>query len=212
MNIKTFTEKQYRKFSKADGNQFITSEYALYTILRLIKKFEPRIILEVGIGIGTLSDTILNANFYFQPDMFGTETDSFCLQQISKNLGDNYKNLKIFRNISELPAEKQFNFIIIDGKEETLMKIVDRVTKRGIIVIEGDRREQVKKLRSLFPKHKFATMVSVQKNSVYSKKKPDEFKGGLKLIFVNPNFFQYMYWVKTKLLMKFKYFKRDYLT
>ena len=48
-------EKTYLKFSKIDGNQHIASEYALKCALRLIQDFQLKSILEVGIGISSVS-------------------------------------------------------------------------------------------------------------------------------------------------------------
>lgn len=212
MSIKNIVERQYRKFSVAEGSQFIASEYALYCILKIIQKFEPYRILEVGVGIGTISDSICKVGFSYRPKIYGTESNEFCLEQLSKNMGNYFSELLLYPNIQSLPDGIVMDLVIIDGKEKELESLRKKMSERCIILVEGDRKEQVQKLRSLFPKHKFATMVSVQKNSVYSKKNPDEFKGGLKLLFVNPDFFQYMFWIRTKILMKVKYFKRDYLT
>lgn len=214
MKIQPFVTGQYQKFSLAEGSEYIVSEYALEKILEIINEFKARNILEIGLGIGTISGSILE--FARKNNIIlkcaGTESDIFCLDQMAKNLGANYEKLEIYANISELPTGKLFDLIIVDGKEYLLDKIPDKIASRGIIVVEGDRKEQVKKIRSLFPSHKFASMVSVRKNNVYSKKSQSEFKGGLKLIFVNPDYRQYIYWLKVKLWMKFKYFKRDYLS
>ncbi|AVR43827.1 hypothetical protein C7S20_00255 [Christiangramia fulva] len=212
MRIKAIAKEQYQKFSQADGSQFIASEYAIYGILKTVSIFQPGTILEAGVGIGTISDSILKAEFSFKPQVYGTENNEFCLKQLSKNMGKNFSQLKLYPNIQALPEGLLLDLIIIDGIENELESLKKKMSKKCILLIEGDRKEQVKKLRSLFPKHKFATMVSVRKNSVYSKKNPDEFKGGLKVIFTNPDFFQYLFWIKTKILMKLKYFKRDYLT
>ncbi|MBP8157598.1 MAG: hypothetical protein KAX93_04405, partial [Flavobacterium sp.] len=59
MNSDKLATKTYLKFSTIEGNQHIASEYALKCTLRLIQDFQLKNILEVGIGIGCIADTIL---------------------------------------------------------------------------------------------------------------------------------------------------------
>tara|TARA_B100000929_G_C15467147_1_gene406581 strand:- start:845 stop:1084 length:240 start_codon:yes stop_codon:yes gene_type:complete len=75
MKLKRFTKNHYHKFSQAEGSQYIASEYALFRILELIEKFRPHNILEVGMGIGTISDSILKCNFPQNLQSFATEAD-----------------------------------------------------------------------------------------------------------------------------------------
>ena len=214
MKIRSFVIEQYQEFSEAEGSEYIVSEYALEKILEIINKFKVQEILEIGLGIGTISGSILEYAGKNRMDIkcTGTESDIFCLNQIPRNMGTNVEKLEIYNNISELPTNRLFDIIIVDGEVDNMDIIFQKITDRGIIIVEGDRKEQVKKLRSMFPSHKFASMVSVRKNSIYSKKNQNEFKGGLKLIFVNPNYNQFNYWLKIKIWMKFKYFRRDYLS
>ncbi|MCP9198307.1 class I SAM-dependent methyltransferase [Gramella sp. GC03-9] len=210
--IKDFTKRQHRKFTQAEGSQYIASEYAVLQIIKLIKKFQPKHILEVGVGIGTISDSIIKAGFGFQPIVYGIENNRFCLDQIPGNLGDSYGELRLFHGIHYLPRDIKFDLIVIDGKEEYLENLKDSISPRCILIIEGDRKDQVESLRFMFPKHKFAPMVSIKRNSKFSKKDPNEFQGGIKLIFINPNLEQLAFWFKTKVIMKLKYFKRDYFS
>lgn len=203
MKSEYFTEEQYRKFSRAEGSQYIASEYALFKILKLVQKFQPRNILEVGVGIGTISDSILKAfgNSY-QPKVFGTEDNEFCRSQLAKNLGSSFNELKLFRTIQELPGEQEFDLIIIDGKDSSLRQLKAHMNDRCILVIEGDRKDQTDIVRGLLPNSKFVHSITSKKNSSYSNRPKEHFQGGLKIIFTNPDLKQYFEWMKLKLSSK----------
>ena len=203
MKSEYFTEEQYRKFSRAEGSQYIASEDALFRILELVQKFQPRNILEVGVGIGTISDSIMKAfgNSY-QPKVFGTEDNEFCRSQLAKNLGSSFQEFKLFRTIQELPAEQEFDLIIIDGKDSSLQQLKAHMNDQCILVIEGDRKDQTDLVKGLLPDSKFVHSITNKKNSSYSNRSKEHFQGGLKVIFTNPNVKQYLEWMRLKLSSK----------
>ena len=75
-------ETYYRKFANVEGNQYIASLYALKKILDLVAFNRPKKILEVGLGIGSISFSIIeflkakNADYIYH----GTETNEFCFK------------------------------------------------------------------------------------------------------------------------------------
>ena len=211
MRIKNIVEKQYRKFSRAEGSQYIASEYALFRILKLVQKFQPRNILEVGVGIGTISDSIVKAfgNSY-QPEVFGTEDNEFCRSQLSKNLGSSFQELKLFRTIQELPKDQKFDLIIIDGKDSSLQELKAHMNDRCILVVEGDRKDQTDLVRGLLPGSKFVHSITNKKNSSYSNRPKEHFQGGLKVIFTNPDLKQNMEWMRCKLSSKIHFQLRKF--
>ena len=115
--------------------------------------------------------------------------------------------LEVFSEISEVPQRK-FDLIIIDGKDSDLAKIQHLVNRHGIIAIEGDRMPQQKILRKYFPGHKYVHSLSKKKNAAYSPFPQGNWQGGLKIIFVNPNLYQTIWWVKEKVFTKLKYLYR----
>lgn len=205
MKLKRFTKTQYQKFSQAEGSQYIASEYALFRILKLIEKFKPKNILEVGAGIGTISDSILKFNFPQDIQLFASEADNFCLEKLPENLGGDFSKLKLFPHIADLPHEAIFDFVIIDGKEEHLTSVKNMLSKNAIIVVEGDRKDQTDTLRKLFPSSKFVHSISRLKNSFYSNRPSNNFQGGLKIIFTNPDLEQNLYWLKLKINSKINF-------
>jgi hypothetical protein len=203
--IKEITREQYRKYSAADGSHFIASEYALYRILRLIQKFKPKHILEVGVGIGTISDSIIKSTFEFQPILYGTEKNQFCLEKLPRNMKSTFGKLNLFPDIQTLPTTVIFNFIIIDGKEKDLISLKNHMDSRCIVVIEGDRKDQTKLIRELFPSAKFVHSICSRKNNNYSNRPKTHFQGGLKIIFTNPDIKQYFEWIKLRMNSKLNF-------
>lgn len=201
MKIKSFTSQQYKRYCKTLGSNYIVSEFALFHILKLINIYSFRNILEIGVGIGTISDSILkySQKKNFKIKCYGTENVAFCLNQIPVNLGENFKDLKLYADIGEIRKLNQFGFIIIDGSEEKLKNVDGLITNNGIILIEGDRKEQEMMVKDIFPKSKFVHLISLKRNGDYSVMNESDFRGGLKVIFVNPNIMQSFHWCYLKL-------------
>ncbi len=203
MKIKDRIIKSYKFFSLAEGSQHIASEYAILKLQELIKKFGIKNVLEVGLGIGSIAGTLLvvNNELYYT----GTEKNNFCLESLSKNLANNYGRLEIYTDLDSLPGNKKFSLIIVDGKDPDLQSIRNMLSKRGIIVVEGDRLKQQNILQNLFPRHKMVHSISLSKNKSYSPFPMEEWQGGIKIIFVNPSGKQYIWWIREKIMTKLKY-------
>jgi hypothetical protein len=200
MNLKSFTSNQYKLFCEAEGSQHIVSEYALYQILKLIKKYSVQSVLEVGLGIGTISGSILK---YAEGrdrriHCVGTENNAFCLNQLPINLGPQNKNLDVYSEVDRIYSGYKFNLIIIDGAENNLQLVKNMLHKHGIIVIEGNRSGQEKMVKKIFPKAKFVHLISLKKNGEYSVKRTEDFRGGLKLLFIEPDLKQNIHWAALK--------------
>ncbi|CAM4097211.1 hypothetical protein [Gillisia limnaea] len=196
----------YRFFCEAEGSQHIASEYAFDKINGLVKKFQVKGILEVGLGIGSISGILLALNRN-KPDLdyVGTEENDFCLNALAGNLKEDYSRLRIYSDLIEIPANKEFDLIIIDGKDQNLQAVKALISKNGILVIEGDRMQQQNSLQQLFPDHKYTHSISLKKNKEYSPFPAENWQGGIKIIFVNPTMKQLFWWFKEKYFTKIKY-------
>ncbi|MDT0643038.1 hypothetical protein RM553_09385 [Zunongwangia sp. F363] len=73
------------------------------------------------------------------------------------------------------------------------------LNKNGVIVIEGDRSGQEKIVKDIFPKAKFVHLISLKRNGEYSVKKTTDYRGGLKVLFTNPDLKQKYHWAALKL-------------
>ena len=213
--INKIAVENYKNFCFKEGSDYIASEFALETILKLIDKFKPKKILELGMGIGSVSDTILkfknlnDLNFEY----FGTESNEFCLEQLKKNVNF-YDEIVLFSELNEIDRSNKFDFIIIDGLDDSLKSIVDFCDKNAILFVEGDRKAQTKVLLELFPKNKYVNIITLEKNPPYAHegRSVNSYKGGGQLIFTNPTNMMKLFWflekIKTFIKIRIKKYNR----
>ncbi|HMI07093.1 MAG TPA: hypothetical protein VK528_06085 [Flavobacterium sp.] len=124
MDYKEIAKENYKKFSFVEGNEYIASEYAIITILKLLADFKINSILEVGLGIGSISDTIFKyaKKRGIAIDYTGTEANEYCLTALKSNVGD-YNDIHLYASISEIKGNPKYDFIIVDGSDESLQSI-----------------------------------------------------------------------------------------
>lgn len=199
MKIDKLVEENYYKFCQLEGNNYIASEFALLTILKLIKKFQVRSVLEIGLGIGSISDTVLKMAKDSSRTLryAGTETNEFCKKALKSNV-DFYSDIEMFEYISNIDTNNNFDLIIIDGQDKTLENIISLCSDRAIIFIEGDRSPQAEKILSYFPGAKHVQVITLKKNRIYSPGNPNFYVGGGRVIFINPNIKMSIYCFKEK--------------
>lgn len=206
MNLKKFVEKRFKAFANSEGSEYIASEYALYQILKMVKIYRPKRILEVGVGIGTISSTVLDLNKerVLEMEVFGTEANDFCVEQIEKNIMPK-ENFFLYKDLSQLPDQLKFDFIIVDGAEDRLKSLKERINPSAIIVVEGDRQDQTETIKEIFPNSLFVHSVSGRKNRYNPHWSEKHYQNGLKVLFVNPQIRHYLTWLKLKLKSKYTY-------
>jgi len=201
MNIKKLAKQNYKSFCSFEGSDYIASEFALETLLKLVTFFKIKNILEVGLGIGSVADTILKLDQKenLGIDYVGTEMNEFCLNALKKNVF-HFEKIQLFSEIKDLPSKK-FQLIIIDGSDESLNFIREKIEKSPIFFVEGDRKEQTEKILNLFPDHLYVNVITLQKNPSYAHEGRDlnSYIGGGQLIFVNPTTAMKIYWLKEKI-------------
>lgn len=178
----------FKTFAAYEGSQHIANPYALKKILDLIKINKPSKILEVGLGIGCIAYTVIDQLKTKKREFvyYGTEANEFCLNALPKNMKGHYSDLKIFHGLDDINHDHKFDFVLIDGQDDTLAKVSDLITEHAVIFIEGDRKSQESLLYNLFPKAKLTHIVSNFKNPPGTHLNPNDWSGGGKLIYVNP--------------------------
>ena len=191
----------YKKFCGLLGSEYIASEFAIETILKLIKVFKINNVLEIGLGIGSISDSILkfakHNNIII--NYIGTEKNEFCLNALKINV-DAYPQLSIYAEINNI-ENKKFDLIIIDGYDDSLKQIVSYCKKNTIIFIEGDRQIQTKTMLEIFPSSLYVNCITLKKNPVYAheNRSINSYIGGGQLIFIKPTLKQKIFWFKEKI-------------
>jgi hypothetical protein len=199
MKIEQIVEKQYKYFSELEGNDHISSIHALKCILKLINDFKVKSVLELGLGIGSISDTILTYSKTNNKEIkyFGTEANEFCLNALKSNV-KNYSEINLFSSVSSIDSSNKFDLIIVDGSDEGLKSIKNYCKESTLIFIEGLRDSQIKIIKDLFPNSIHVELISKQKNPKYGPFSSEKWSGGGQLIFINPDLKQKIYWFKEK--------------
>lgn len=200
MTNKDLATQNYKKFCEFEGSDYIASEFALETILNIINKFKVNTILELGLGIGSISDTVLaySKNENKKISYVGTEKNEFCLNALKTNVVD-YKQIELYAELNQI-KNKTFDFIIIDGYDDTLMEIVAFCKKNTIVFIEGDRKGQTETVMRIFPNCKYVNVITLNKNKPHSHGNGiiTHYVGGGQLVFINPTVKMNLYWFQQK--------------
>ncbi len=200
MKNKDLAVQNYKRFCEIDGNEYIASEFALETILKIIKKFKVNTVLELGLGIGSIADTVLKQakNENKKISYVGTEKNEFCLNALKSNVID-YNQIELYAELNQI-KNKKFELIIIDGYDDTLKETVNFCEKNAIIVIEGDRKGQTEAILQIFPNSKYVNVITLNKNNPYAHgySPLTHYIGGGQLIFINPTFKMKLFWFQQK--------------
>ncbi|MFZ4436028.1 MAG: hypothetical protein ACOYOR_05930 [Flavobacterium psychrophilum] len=213
MKNKDLAVQNYKTFCSHEGSQYIASEFALEIILNLIQKFNVKSILELGLGIGSISDTVLQFSTINSHEIqyVGTEKDEFCLAALQKNVTDSNR-IGLYPELSAID-QQTFDLIIIDGSDAALNDIVAHCKPHTIIFVEGDRSGQTQTVLELFPNHKYVDLITLNRHKPYAhidKTHANSYVGGGKLIFIKPTFAMYLFWFQQKLATFIKRKLRKY--
>lgn len=211
MNVKELAIQNYKRFCTLEGNEYIASEFALEIILKLVKKYKSRQILEMGLGIGAICDTVLKYAKAQQLSIHyvGTEANAFCLNALPSNVED-YDKIELHAGLSSVKKQK-FDLIIVDGGDENFAQIADYCKKETIIFIEGDRAPQTKAILQAFPNSKHVNIITLDWNRPYAhgSSTPESYMGGGQLIFVDPTIDRKWFWFREKVATYIKRKRRE---
>jgi hypothetical protein len=207
MKIQNIAVETYKYFSNLEGNQHIASEFALKKIIDIIKNYKIKNVLELGLGIGSISFCVLEFSKEYNKNMeySGTESNEFCLEVLPKYLKEHFNKIQIFNGLKEVPNNVKFDMVIIDGKDENLMQVKKIISNRGIILIEGDRKPQLELLKNIFSDHLYVRLISNQHNPTYGPFSSLTLLGGIQLIFINPDFRQKINFIYYRISTAIKY-------
>ena len=111
-----FAKEIYELFSRKPGSEHIASEVSLQYLTACLRVFKPSRVLELGAGIGTITETVLSHPCAVS-ELVSTETDPYCLSVLRNNLrGPGLQRLTVVTTPSELSQLKFVaDMIIGDG-------------------------------------------------------------------------------------------------
>lgn len=212
MSTPKVIETNYKRFCKLEGSEYIATGFAISIIVNLIEKFQIRSVLELGLGIGAIADTVLKFSNQNRLNLtyYGTEENDFCNSVLKRNV-EFYSRLNHYKRLSEIKDSNSFDLIIIDGLDDNLKDIKKYCKNRSIIFIEGDRTPQTNIIMSLFPKAKHVNVITLDKNKDYSHGNPNFFIGGGRIIFTNPNYKMTLFYWQARISTYVKRVIRNFL-
>lgn len=129
--------QEYKEYDTLNDGA-ICSFYFLEQLEKLFRKYQFKRILEIGVGMGTMPHFLRHERF---EEWVGTESLDFCIEHLKVNA----PYVKHNNDISTVKGT--FDLIIVDGRDN-LTNIPEMINKRGIILVEGNRGEQVKEISS----------------------------------------------------------------
>jgi len=157
-------DRQFERFRPRPGSDYIASGFALARFAELVEAHRPRAILEIGAGIGAITETILDARERAgcaDGVYVAVEDIPFCLEQLSANVGERMSSLTVVPRASAIPAELgPFDLVIIDGaatndllpedrhqfplsaQDDEVRSWLPRIAPGGIVVAENVRLRQ----------------------------------------------------------------------
>lgn len=144
MYLTTDAKEIHRHFSRLPGSDHIAKEHCVRGLITWLKRREPKNILEIGAGIGTLTFTTLAAQSEIYGDnhrasykLTSVEKNEFCLSELKKNLSYQWTQFEVIEELPRPPAKVgPFDFVIIDGGDQN-PNFVSNLSQRAVVFIEG---------------------------------------------------------------------------
>jgi hypothetical protein len=133
------TSSIFEKYSKLVGSDQIATRFALRIISKHLNEHRPKSILEIGAGIGTITELLIRE--LPTAKIFSYENNAWCISQLVKNI--NQKQVQIITSHKSLLQTTESDFLIIDDylDEEITFALISRIKPESVF-IEGHRRRQ----------------------------------------------------------------------
>jgi hypothetical protein len=129
----------YEAYAQKPGSQHIASLNACRGLEHLVYRYNPQRVLEIGSGIGTLTD-LLTQTLDPKALLVTVESDPFCLEQMSLNLGSRLSRVVRVPDLDSV-EEQDFDLVIVDGGRSDV-SVTPFVARRGLVFVEGFRGDQ----------------------------------------------------------------------
>jgi protein-L-isoaspartate O-methyltransferase len=128
-------------YAMKPGSQHIASLHACAGLEKLIQQYRPKRVLELGAGIGTLTDLLIES---LTPDavIVTVEDHPYCLEQMRNNLGRRLTRVTLVHDLDAVERDG-FDLVVVDGGRADI-SVVPFVASRGFVFVEGFRGEQRK--------------------------------------------------------------------
>lgn len=135
-----FAAKVFARYKSKVGSEHIASKVALAYLTACLRQFKPKVAVECGAGIGTMTDALLTHPCGLA-HVFALEPNAFCRSALAENLSHHDasritvigkdKNLKGI----EFPS---IDFLVADGGFAR-KRLYEMVKEGSVVFVEGSR-------------------------------------------------------------------------
>jgi hypothetical protein len=131
----TFARELHAKYSAMEGSAQIALIYSLEQLDALLKLYRPTHILELGGGIGTISELLLLKS---DAKIEVVENNDFCIEKMVKNLS-HLREYKLIDDYKFLSSGSQADMLVIDVNNGifNISKLISLMPNLKVIFIEG---------------------------------------------------------------------------
>jgi hypothetical protein len=131
----TFARELHAKYSAMEGSAQIALIYSLEQLDVLLKLYRPTHILELGGGIGTISELLLLKS---DAKIEVVENNDFCIEKMVKNLS-HLREYKLIDDYKFLSSGSQADMLIVDVNNGifNISKLICLMPNLKVIFIEG---------------------------------------------------------------------------
>lgn len=153
MRPRSLAVEIHRRFSALPGSEHIATCSAIEGLVRWIRRARPRHVLELGAGIGTLTQATVTALLELHGaggfTLTTLEDHPFCREALRRNLAADWAHLRLLRGVDELPDDLASpELLITDGGDPADDRPFRRLARHATVFIEGDRRPQAAALEA----------------------------------------------------------------
>ena len=135
-------EEWHEKYKSKNGSDHIAGKYALAVLSYVLRNLKPSVVVELGAGIGTMTDMVINHPEFTPDKIICFEDNTFCLEQLAVNLNpERFTNLSIHQKIKDLTQYNlKADLFLGDGGTYTKddFSLIGRQTT---LLYEGERRK-----------------------------------------------------------------------
>lgn len=140
----------YEMFKKQSGSNAIAGIATLEVVVSAAQNDNPRTVLELGGGIGTISYAILK-NCDAAIDIY--EHDELCRGALAENLKGMEARYSVITDYTKLPPRRSYDLIVVDGGsgndagydggfDQAVGAYIQSLKNLKTIIVEGQRRSQ----------------------------------------------------------------------
>src|SRR5262245_16653744 len=130
----------HEEFSQKPGSHRIASAFSLCHLSRLMRLRRPKVVLEIGAGIGTISQLILLHHERVQ-SLYSIEQDAFCCAALRENLTPQAgQKWNLVHSHTVVPNGLVFDLMVFDGNQYD-HSTFGLLSAETAVFIDGMRRE-----------------------------------------------------------------------